>query len=484
MCLNPITIPNQTKYLSLRHKDAFLMQIPCGKCAECQQTLSNQWYYRAWYQFNDVCDRGGYVLFDTLTYAPKYLPHLSDTWSEIRKEEDFPCFCYHHIRLFIENLRIRLKRAGFGKDAFSYFLSSEYGTDSRYTHRPHYHILFYVNNPDIDPIYLSRQIADLWYYGRTDGIPYKTRHYVLSKNVVAASFDTATRLRVCRYVTKYVQKSCEFNKEIAKRVGIVMNRLAQIADPVSPSRWLESELSHRERLKLLRMVNQFHRQSQHFGESALRDLDLNVLYRDGCLYMPDTKGLVIPIPLPTYFARKLFYSLGEFNGSRYWYLNDEGKNYKRVRFAEIRKRLIDRYTCVCYDYNLNYDCTALADYVLLERGRFKNATLPESTLPERCGFIDLFNYCTSSDKLQFGCRGVTDKWLGDSQQGYTSRKLFGRIALSEFIKHNVYCDADYELQLETIYNCMLNLNKGKQLNFENKQRLKNLFKHYFPNPLC
>lgn len=98
MCLSPITIPNQTKYISLRHRDQFLMQVPCGHCAECQRTLSNQWYFRSYYEWIDVEKSGGYVLFDTLTYSNKYLPHLSDTWSFLSYSEDFPCFDFLHIR--------------------------------------------------------------------------------------------------------------------------------------------------------------------------------------------------------------------------------------------------------------------------------------------------------------------------------------------------------------------------------------------------
>lgn len=488
MCLSPITIPTQTKYVSLSHKDSFLMQVPCGHCAECATTLSNQWYYRSWYEWQELALAGGYVIFDTLTYSDKYLPRLSDTWTFISRSEDYPCFNYQHIRKFLQLLRTRLIRAGYSKNAFRYFLSSEYGSSDYYNyrgrlrrakHRPHYHVLFYVYDTRINPVYFSNLIASIWHYGRTDGVPYKGTKYLYDKRVFMSDCALKTRLSTCKYVSKYVQKSCEFDKQIRIRVTKVMHRIAAYVDPVTSEKWLETENAHRERLKLLRMVNQFHRQSQHFGESALGDLDLNQLFRDGCLYMPDTKGVKIPIPFPTYYKRKIFYDLIEVNGSRYWVLNELGQQFKAVRYPEIKQRLIDRYSCLIQQNKLQCNAVELADYVLDNRGRII-ADNPESTLIERISEIDLFNYSTCSDKLQFGCRGLSQDWLGDSQQGYLKQVFSNRISLPMFIQKRVYFDDRLEKQLEKLIACMSASNVGKQQYYELKQRLTNLYKHSFP----
>lgn len=488
MCLSPITIPTQTKYISLAHRDPFLMQVPCGHCAECSTTLSNQWYYRSWYEWQELSFAGGYVLFDTLTYNDKYLPHLSDTWTFLQKNEDFPCFNYQHIRKFLQLLRTRLIRAGYSKNAFRYFLCSEYGSSEYYNfrgclrkaqHRPHYHLLLYVYDTRIEPVYLSKLIASIWHYGRTDGVPYKGTKYLFDKRVFMSDCSLVTRLYTCKYVSKYVQKSCEFDKQIRVRVVKVMQRLAAYADPVTPDDWLEKEEAHRERLKLLRLVNQFHRQSQHFGEAALGDIDLNQLFKDGCLYMPDSKGIRIPIPFPTYYKRKIFYDLIEFNGSRYWVLNELGQQFKAVRYPENKQRLIDRYACVIQQNRLGFDAIELANYVLDERGRII-ADNPQSTLIERINEIDLFNYSTCSDKLQFGCRGLSADWLGDSQQGYLKQVFTNRISLQHFVEKCVYFDDRLEKQLDKLLSCMCETNKGKQQFFEFKQRMTNLFKHSFP----
>ena len=214
MCYNPITIVNPTKYVSLKYRDRFLLQVPCGHCAQCQKNKSNEWYYRSYYQMLDTFQQNGFVLFDTLTYAPKYLPMISDY---VHVDSDFPCFNSDHLRKFVARLRQRCKRKY--NSNFTYFISSEYGTSQRHTHRPHYHALFFVTG-DIKPLEFSALVAELWYYGRTDGVPYKTNNYVLHNTF--SSDDFASSLRTCKYVSKYVQKSCTFQREIDKRIQSVM----------------------------------------------------------------------------------------------------------------------------------------------------------------------------------------------------------------------------------------------------------------------
>ena len=181
MCLSPRSIVNNTKYVSLLHKDKFVMEVPCGVCAECQTTMANQWYYRTYYEWSQTEMYKGYVLFDTLTYDNDHLPHLSKFWQFVSSSEDFPCFNYSDIRLFLQALRQRVSRAGYDPKKLRYFLSSEYGTSDTYvlrgrvvkaTHRPHYHVLFFVNDSHIDPLWLSQTIAEVWNTVSTTAIPY------------------------------------------------------------------------------------------------------------------------------------------------------------------------------------------------------------------------------------------------------------------------------------------------------------------------
>lgn len=491
MCLRPQTIPNPSKYISLSHRDRFMMEIPCGNCSECQTTLSNQWFYRAWYECDDLLSSGsGYVLFDTLTYNDEYLPHLSDYWTFLSTDLDYPCFDKFHIRRFLQLLRMRLIRAGFSKNAFRYFIASEYGTSDYYykngylkraQHRPHYHLLLYVYDSRIEPLYLSRLIAEIWKYGITDGVPYKSCKFVMENNVIKSDSLPSSKLRSCRYVTKYVQKSCKFQEELDFRINKVMWRIANYVvdgSDVTPNEWLQCEEARRERLKLMRFVNQFHRQSQHFGESALSCVDLNRLFEDGCLFMPDCDNVKIAVPLSTYYKRKLFYELVEFNGSKYWQLNDLGVEYYEHRRSINFERLLSRYECINEQFNLNLDCVGLVDYVLNWRGTIK-ADLPACRLQDKIDSIDLFNYSTSSDKLQFGKRFVSLYWCGDSQQGYLNGDESTFKKLSWFISNYCYFDKHFEEQLSKLYAYLGDINLKKQAAYKLRQHLVSVYNYIF-----
>lgn len=491
MCLRPISIPNPTKFVSLLHRDRFLLSIPCGCCSECQRTLHNQWYYRAYYEWLNCAENDGYIMLDCLTYDNKHLPKLSHVWQFLDKKVDFPCFSRIDVRKFIDMFYHRIQRAGF-KGKVRHFLCGEYGTDPNKTHRPHYHLLLYVQSKDIDPVWLSNEISDCWSYGRTDGVKYRGRRYVLSHNFIDCS-NAASSLRSCSYVTKYVQKSSEFQSEIDKRLAIVMRSMADYvvdgenSNFLSADSWLESAFAKRERQKLKRYVNQFHRQNQGFGLLALRDLDLSQYMNDGVLYMPDSKGLKIPVVMPTYYKRKLFSELITLNdGSRYWQLNSLGVEFRNRRKLAVIKSLKDRYDAYKLHYNMDFDSDSLADYVYNYRGRVR-ADLPESTILERFNIINqnkpkstkinylLFNYCTLSDRLQFGKCALSFLYLGSPQVGYTSDVMRDCISIKDFIRRNVIIDDDKENILSVIDGKRLQLNVGKQKAFDHLQRLKSIY---------
>ena len=215
MCYSPINIINPSKYVSLRYRDRYVMQVPCGKCAACRTAKSNEWTYRLYQHALDTF-HNGFVLFDTLTYNKESLPHISD-YVDISPAVDFPCFSSYDLRLFVADLRQRCKRQY--KSNFSYFIASEYGTSENHLHRPHYHALFFVNG-SIKPLEFSRLVAAAWHRGRTDGIPFRSPNHVLD-NV----FDSmsAGALRSLKYVCKYIQKDCTFQKNINETFGYIIH---------------------------------------------------------------------------------------------------------------------------------------------------------------------------------------------------------------------------------------------------------------------
>lgn len=338
MCLTPLSIRNPTKRISKVGGQLLSMHVPCGQCAECLQTKRNEWYFRTYYQCLDVFSKGGYVHFVTLTYASKHLPHLSDFIS-LDGVADMSCFNLAHYRDFIKRLRTSLFRAGYGTNCFKYFLVSEYGTDERFTKRPHYHVLFFVYNSNLDFITLSQYIQKCWTYGLTDGIDNKPFDYVRNHTFLSsdATTDLSGVLNCCLYISKYVTKSDDYDNKLNSR----LSRLK------SMSKYIDFDFE-----LLSRQVKLFHRQSQGFGIHYLDTLsttDYERLFKDNLSFMPDSSRVYNYISLPLYFARKLFYTLTKTSTGYSWKLNEEGKKWKIHLAQHNIDKLSDIYTSTYLD---------------------------------------------------------------------------------------------------------------------------------------
>ncbi len=126
MCLKPIKIRNRSLVVGQSDWSQYSLTVPCMDCAECKSLIRDQWYLRAYWQAKYTFDQGGYVLFDTLTYADHSLPHIGDYMPEFRNSVlNFPCFSQEHYRRFFIDRRQDLTRAGYDvKDRLKYFLCS------------------------------------------------------------------------------------------------------------------------------------------------------------------------------------------------------------------------------------------------------------------------------------------------------------------------------------------------------------------------
>lgn len=114
MCLNPVKIRVNNMYLSNGHLQPLFIEVPCGHCAECLGLKREQWYLRNYWHCKECFDKGGFVLFDTLTYRDSDLPHLSLYIPEAEGTSwDYPCFSYDHYKNFMKRLRINLSRGVF-----------------------------------------------------------------------------------------------------------------------------------------------------------------------------------------------------------------------------------------------------------------------------------------------------------------------------------------------------------------------------------
>ena len=335
MCLNPVKIVNPKREISLAGGQQFYIEVPCGHCAECIKASRNEWYFRTYYEAMDTFDNNGYILFDTLTYSPQNLPHLSEFIS-IPDDLDMPCFDKSDYRNFICQLRMewtRLANKGYAKkptkDNFKYFLTSEYGSKG---HRPHYHVLFFVKDDAIRWDILSRLINKCWHRGRTDGYPSQSLKYVHDKRVFSRKqcADVNYLMNCCRYVSKYISKSNDFEKKLNDKLEFLFkNKYGDL--------WREDdsdEYLHDKFLEMRRSLDQFHRQSNGFGIAFLNYNDYEEIMKTGMIKIPSQDLNVIKeIPIPMYYQMKIFYDLHKDASGHAvrWTLNEEGQKFKFIK---------------------------------------------------------------------------------------------------------------------------------------------------------
>lgn len=474
-CLKPVKIINQSKFVSLDHRDRMVLYVRCDKCAACQQYNRNIWYFRAFYEFQNCIENNGYVLFDCLTYRSEDVPRLSHYY-DIPKKLDWMCFDYEHLRLFFVRLRRYLRKYNV-EDNLRYFASTEYGTSENRTHRPHIHLLLYCTSPNLDSITLSKAIAHCWKYGRTDGIPYKSRKYVQS-NTIGSSLSSA--LRVCQYVSKYVMKDSSFQKTIDKRIDAILFRLyqnwLQLHNYVDYDTWRTLPDGKQLKRNVYSRVGQFHRQSLHFGEAALRDMDILEIMQHNLLTIPDQKKVMMRIGLPIYYKRKLFYDLVKVDGMPTWIPNDLGKKYLKLREDDLIDRLKAEYL-VYQNQGKIKDATKLVDYVVNYRGRIK-AELPSLSLEDKLQLQNLvFCYVSSSDRRQFNSSFVSFSYLGN-RFNYLTQNAIDSMSINEFIEKYVYFDSSFEHELTIIEEEKSKNNMSKQKLFDDQQILKQKYKAF------
>lgn len=300
MCTNPIQIYNRSSKISYRGQ-SLIFTVPCGQCEECKKVKSNEYTLRSYFEYQDCISRGGYVYFDTLTYSNALLP----------KHYGISHFSREDITLMLKELRVYLTRAGFDvKDNLKYFITSEYGGK---THRPHYHVLFYISVPNLDVQTFWFYLNKAWKFGIIDRLSTAPRRVV---NSVAA----------INYVAKYVQKDQEWQLVVDKK----LSRLKRI---LSDSKFQEIQNN-------IKDYQPFHRQSQGYGANFLNYTSLDDILSNGFITIPDRKYIIKNFAVPTYYKRKLFYNLTrDAEGKLHWHLNDFGKEYK-VALLDSRITLV------------------------------------------------------------------------------------------------------------------------------------------------
>lgn len=152
------------------------VEFPCGCCIGCQLDHASEWTGRILAEASVSTS----AYFVTLTYDDEHLKYRSvvdPSTGEVVSE--LPTLFKRDVQLF--HKRLRRSQEKLDKDIkIRFFLSGEYGS-SKYTHRPHYHAIYFnlklpdeLGSPSAplhklnhagDPIYKCDYISNLWQNG-------------------------------------------------------------------------------------------------------------------------------------------------------------------------------------------------------------------------------------------------------------------------------------------------------------------------------
>lgn len=362
-CSHPIETYTNARHI-YKGVSNWKQSFACGRCSSCIKKQRSEWRVRAYYESLNCLNFGpdSFILFDTLTYSDEHIKRYKDVFPDldIPDELNYPCFSRSDVQKFFKLLRSRLERDGYDVDGnLRYILTSEYGTSVKTrgfenTHRPHYHLLFFVTF-FIDPVVFSKYVSSCWLCGKTDGVKpdcsecpvkkfcngyciYKSKQYVLSERVIRNN-SVANCIKCVNYVTKYISKDMYFYNTLSSNANTLLDFLFGSKN--------ESVFISRFYRKFRSQVLPFHLQSIGFGKSALDIPDLkSYMVQFNQIKMPsgDSSG-VYSISLPKYYQRKLYYKFVKVDNRVHWFLTSFGLDTKLSQLDKnIRSFMNDYYS--------------------------------------------------------------------------------------------------------------------------------------------
>lgn len=452
----------------------YMIEAPCGECTECLKAKSNEWRARTYYEFMDCMKKGGFVLWDRLSYDNENLPHLAKLEHNVPKSLDFTCFNKEDVQLFMKRLRENLAQRRIGaRKKIRYLIAAEYGqeegtyiTDKGQTReatlRPHYHMILYCT-AKIKPAELSMEIRKAWKKGTTNGIE-DNPGYFNEKGVIKTKADAIT---ISDYIGKYCLKSQSYDKVADYKIREIVRHYTAQEKGKDYDNINDKELAsklNRERIQAMKSkVKTFHVQSQGYGAYAMEDK--RALKKEGLLGMPDKQKTWFYQKLPMYFERKIYHNyIRTKEGKVIWYLNEKGIEWKTKNAQKTIEGAAKKYTDmieqlrnpnfvdIIRGYNesnqINLDAkeqwrrlndlqfaylngrkwTHYAEYTIFHKGRIWGGkkSNPEETIRNNAraslnaekekNLYYNYNHTTDKDNLGKKIIGVTD--LGDKWRGY------------------------------------------------------------------
>lgn len=165
---NKINFGYRAQSLIMQNR-AISIDLPCGKCVECERSKAIEWSYR----IMNECSLYKYNCFITLTYRNNPIElNLRD------------------YQLFLKRLRKKI-----GK--FRYFLCGEYGSKKQ---RPHYHLIVFGWKP---------QDLEYFFTDKSGCIIYQSKFLEQIWSLGFVSVGELT-LQSAKYVAKYMQKQVDY----------------------------------------------------------------------------------------------------------------------------------------------------------------------------------------------------------------------------------------------------------------------------------
>lgn len=298
MCTSPILIKNK-KYRMLRvSTTASHVLVPCGTCDECIQKKVKDLYVRARLEHERVLKLGGSAFMCCLTYDNTQLPWFKDPDTQ----KFYKVFNKKHLIDYFKRLRITLDRhyrTHYHMDApdFKYLVTSEYGSDPTRTRRPHYHLLFFFNEPI--GLFTFRRCFRRAMFSHSDAIfgrVYQCDPLDPKRGGIRYSGKYVLKDLTYKPATDAIRRQMEFQQDlINQRHGIILK-------PVSEEDYFHNTCVRRSsayqkdvatRVLPYRHMLQFYMCSNDFGCSAAIEK-----YGEGIAYMPtfNLDGFVYSVP--------------------------------------------------------------------------------------------------------------------------------------------------------------------------------------------
>lgn len=277
MCVNSTQVFTRSKEVD--NLSSVIISTKCGHCIECNMSKLDGYRLRCIAELEYIKKNGGFVYFDTLTYNDNNLPKTCGISHFNRK----------HITDYIRNLRKTLKeRYNLIESQWKYLLTCEYGTSLEGTHRPHYHVLFFVHNKEVTPAAFHKYLSEKWKFGFTDLTHCKDYRngIVYWKNPDTLYQPKFPPEKAIDYVVKYVIKD-----------QVLTEKILNLPDDKKD---LVNKLEFKPFIKI----------SINFGkcliDSRLNTYIEDVLLKNGYYTFKDGQD-VRNIPIPPYYYRKMFY---------------------------------------------------------------------------------------------------------------------------------------------------------------------------------